>query len=141
MRGGGKARVATAAAPSLRHEQGVPSCECLTDELTRRGVAHLGARRDREVEVGPRLAGHVLALAVLPALRLPLGAVAIVQERREVRVAAHEDGAARSTVPAVGPALGDELFAPKRRRARAASAAHNVNHRTIYEHVTPTFGS
>src|SRR5881296_3792377 len=123
MRGGGKARVATAAAPSLRHEQGVPSCECLTDELTRRGVAHLGAGRDREVEVGPRLAGHVLALAVLPALRLPLGAVAIVQQRREVRVGAHEHAAARSPIPAVGAALGDELFAAERGGACAARPA------------------
>ena len=110
----GEARVAAAAATAFRHEQRVPAGEPFTDHLPRRGVAHLGAGRDREVEIGPGLAGHVLALAVLPALCLPLGAVAVVEERREVRVGAHEHAAARSAIPTVGPALGDELFATER---------------------------
>src|SRR5439155_22193992 len=130
----GEARVAPAAAPAFRHEQRVPARERFTDHLPRRGVAHLGAGRNREVEIGPGLAGHVLALAVLPALRLPLGAVAVVEERREVRVGAHEHAAARSTIPAVGAALGDELFAAERGGACAARPADYMDDRPIYEH-------
>src|SRR5213596_3869107 len=108
-----------AAATAFRHEQRFPARERSTDHLPRRGVAHLGAGWDREVEIGPGLAGHVLALAVLSALRLPLGAVAVVEERREVRVGAHEHAAARSPLPTVGPALGDELSASSVRREKS----------------------
>src|SRR3989442_125145 len=66
MRGGGEAAVAGTAAPALRDDQGVSGRERLADELAGRGVAHLGAGGHGEVEVGPRLSGHVLALAVLP---------------------------------------------------------------------------
>jgi len=71
---------------------------------------------------------------MLPALRLPLGAVAVIEQRREVGVGAHEDTAAGSAVSAVGPAFGDELFAPKRRRPRTAGAADDVDDGPIYEH-------
>src|SRR5882724_2174064 len=134
MRRSGEARVAAAAAPTLRHEQGVAAREHLADELTGRGVAHLGAGWDREVEVGPRLAGHVLALAVLPPLGLPLGAIAIIQERREVHVGAHEDTTARSALPAVGPAFGDELFAAEGAGSGATGATDHVHYCPIYEH-------
>src|SRR5207249_12205862 len=107
----GEARVAAAAATAFRHEQRVPARERFTDYLPRRGVAHLGAGRDREVEIGPGLAGHVLPLAVLPALCLPLGAVSVVEERREVRAGAHEHAAARSPLPTGGAPFGDELSA------------------------------
>src|SRR6185437_4418998 len=100
----------------------------------RRGVAHLGAGWDREVEVGPRLAGHVLALPVLPPLGLPLGAIAIIQQRREVHVGAHEHTTACAALPAVGPALGDELFAAKRGGSRSTRPTDDVDHRTIYKH-------
>src|SRR5206468_12605758 len=64
----------------------------------------------------------------------PLGAVAVVEERREVRVGAHEHAAARSPIPAVGAALGDELFAAERGGACAARPADYMDDRPIYEH-------
>src|SRR2546430_16423711 len=130
----GEARVAAAAATAFRHEQRVPARERFTDHLPRRGVAHLGAGWDREVEIGPGLAGHVLALAVLSALRLPLGAVAVVEERREVRVGAHEHAAARSPIPTVGAAFGDELFAAEGAGPGAAWAGDDVDEGPIYKH-------
>ena len=111
---GGEACVAAPAAPALRDDQRVSGRERLADELAGRGVAHLGAGGHGEGEVGPRLSSHVLALAVLPPFRLPLGAVAVVEEGREVRVGAHEDTAARAAIPAVGTAFRDELFAAER---------------------------
>src|SRR3989440_1713890 len=43
----------------------------------------------REVQILPGLAGHVLALAVLAALGLPVRAVAVVEQGGEVRIGAH----------------------------------------------------
>src|SRR6266404_6310610 len=85
MRRSGEARVAAAAAPALRHEQGVPAREHLADELTG-------------------------------------------------RVGAHEDTTARSALPAVGPAFGDELFAAEGAGSGATGATDHVHHCPIYEH-------
>src|SRR6266566_913884 len=124
----------SAAAPALGDEQGVAAREYLADALARNRIAHHGARRDRQVEVGPRLSGHVFALAMLPALGLPLGAVAVIEQRREVCVGAQEDTAAGSAVSAVRPAFGDELFAAERGSSRATRPADYMDDRPIYKH-------
>src|SRR5206468_12468795 len=58
----------------------------------------------------------------------------LFRSRREVRVGAHEHAAARSPIPAVGAALGDELFAAERGGACAARPADYMDDRPIYEH-------
>src|SRR5439155_26174756 len=68
----------------------------------------------REVQILPGLAGHVLALAVLPPLGFPVGAVAVVEQGGEVRIGAHVHRPSGAAVAAVRSALGDELFATKR---------------------------
>src|SRR5256886_8791004 len=132
--GRGKARVPAPAATPLRDEQCVPRAEHLAEQSARVGIVPLGARRHREIEIGPRLAGHVLALAVLPALRLPVAAVAVVEQRGEVGVGAHVDRAAGAAVAAVRPAFGDELFAAKGARPGAACAGDHMHYGSVYEH-------
>src|SRR5207247_7758615 len=103
-------------------------------ELARGGVAQLRAGGHREIEIRARPALHVLALAVLPPLGLPVGPIAVVEQRREVRVGAHVHAAARPAVASVGTAFGDELFTAKGGGAGAAWARGDVDDRTIYEH-------
>ena len=84
----------------------VAGLEHLAEQLAGVGVPDDGAGRHREVDVVGRGAGLGLALAVLAALGLPHGAVAVVEQRGEVGVAPHVDAAAVAAVAAVGPALG-----------------------------------
>src|SRR5207244_36420 len=126
--------IAAAAASALPDEDGLTRSERLTQQLPGVGVAHLGPGRHGQGEVGARLPRHVLSLTVLAALRLPLGAVAVVEQRAEVGVSAHVHAPTLPPRPAVGAALGDEFFAAERRGAGAARTADDVNNGPVDEH-------
>src|SRR4029077_14439698 len=100
-------------------------------------IAHFGARRDREVDVVRGRAGLGLALAVLAPLRLPDGAIAVVEQGREVRIRPDEDAAAVSAVAAVGTALGPVLEPGERRSAGAPGARRDLHHRALDEAQGP----
>src|SRR2546421_7242895 len=91
----------------------VPRAQHFAQQGAGVGVMHLGPGGHREVQILPGLAGHVLALAVLPPLGLPVGAVAVVEQGGEVRIGAHVHRPSGAAVAAVRSALGDELFAAK----------------------------
>jgi len=134
VRGGGEGGIAAAAASALPDEDGLTRSERLTQQLPGVGVAHLGPGRHGQGEVGARLPRHVLSLAVLAALRLPLGAVAVVEQRAEVGVGAHIHAAAFPPRPAIGAALGDELFAAEAGRTRASGPPHDMHDGSVNEH-------
>ena len=134
VRGRRKPGIAAPAAPAPRDEQRVARGHHLAELCAGRGIAHFGAGRNREVEVHARLPGHVLALAVLAALGAPVRAIAVVEQRREVRVGAHVHAAAGAAVAAVGPAFGDELFAAKAGSSGPARPRHHVNYCSVDEH-------
>src|SRR5439155_2777362 len=65
---------------------------------------------------------------------LALGAVAVVEQRAEVRIGAHVHAAALPPVAAIGAAFGDELFAAERRCSGSPCTADDVDDRAVYEH-------
>src|SRR3989441_33649 len=134
VRGGGEGGIAAAAAPALRHEDRITRRERLAQERPRVGIPHLGPGWRGQGEIGTRLPRHVLSLAVLAALRLPLGAVAVVEQRAEVRIGAHVHAPALPPVAAIGATLGDEFFAAERRSTGAACTADDVDDCAVYEH-------
>src|SRR6185503_6731035 len=121
----GEVLVAAPPVPALGDEDGLARLEQLGEQLARVSVTQLGARRHGQVDVLGRLAAHVLALAVRPALRLPQGVIAVVEQRGEVRVGANVHAAARSTVTAIRPTLRHELFPPKGTGSRSTCSRSN----------------
>ena len=71
---------------------------------------------------------------MLAALGAPVRAVAVVEQRGEVRVGAHVHAAPGPAVAAVGAALGDELLSAKAGSSRPARAGGDVDEGAIYEH-------
>src|SRR2546427_2398244 len=138
VRGGREARVAAPAAARCRDEQRVPGAQQLSEHGAGVGIVHLGPGRHGKVQILPRLSGHVLALAMLAALGLPVGAVPIVEQRGEVRVGAHVDRAPGAAVAAIGTALGDELFAAEAGGSGATRAADHMDHSSVDEHQRGT---
>src|SRR5207247_3831820 len=104
------------------------------DEVPGGPVPDLGARRHREIQVDPGLSGHVLSLTMLPPLRLPVDAVAVVEQCGEVRVGPHIDAPSGPAVAAVRTALGDEFFAAEARGARPAGAGDDMHDCAVDEH-------
>src|SRR5207247_11026796 len=105
---------AAAAAPAaLSHEPRLTPLQDPTEPVAAARVTDHGAGRHGQDQVVARLPRHVLALTVDAALGVPVGAVPIVEQGREVGVGAHVHAAALPAVTAVGPAFGDELFAAK----------------------------
>ena len=105
-------------------------------ERLERLVVELGHHRARghlEDEVLPVLAVLARALAVRAAGGAEVVLEAVVDERRELRVALEDDVAATAAVAAVGSALGDEGLAAKRHAAGAAVTAAHVDPRDIGE--------
>src|SRR2546425_10135042 len=94
--------------------------------------------RDKLVTGVQTCALPIFALAVLPPLGLPVGAIAIVEQRREVGIGAHVHAAACAAVAAVGTAFGDELFATKGAGAGAACAPNDLDDRSVDEHQRGT---
>ena len=95
-----KPGVAAAAPPAPPDEERVARGHDLAELRAARGITDFGARRNGEVEVGAGLPAHVLALAVLAALGAPVRAVAVVEQRGEVRVGTHVHAAPGPTVAA-----------------------------------------
>jgi len=129
-----KPGVAAAAPPAPPDEERVAPGHDLAELRAARGITDFGARRNGEVEVGAGLPAHVLALAVLAALGAPVRAVAVVEQRGEVRVGAHVHAAPGPAVAAVGAALGDELLAAKAGSSRPARAGNHMHYGSINEH-------
>ena len=115
----------------------VAGLEHLAEQLAGVGVPHDRAGRHREVDVVGGGAGLGLPLAVLAALRLPHGAIPVVEQRGEVGVAPHVDAAAVAAVAAVRPALGLVLEAGERAGPRPAGAGRHPHDRAIDEHQLP----
>src|SRR5439155_13333581 len=107
----GEAGVAPATTAAPGDQQLLARAEDLAEKLAGFRVSYFGARGHRQVEVISGSAGLGLALAVLPPLGLPLGAIAVVEQRGEVRISADVNAPAPPTVAAVGTALGDVLEA------------------------------
>src|SRR5690606_18205081 len=84
--GGGEVSIATTTAAAAREYHTVAAAENLTDQFAGVGVAGDRAGRNRHHQVGCRGAGHLLALAVRTALRVPGRAIAVVQQGGEVAV-------------------------------------------------------
>src|SRR5438094_913803 len=129
-----EARVAPPAASAARHDHAVARGQHFSEQRARFGITHFGARWNWQGEIRARLPGHAFPLAVLPPLGFPVRAVAVVEERGQVRIGAHEYAAARPAIAAIGSALGHELFAAKGAGTGAAGTGHNVDDCTVYEH-------
>src|SRR5207237_8957939 len=78
--------------------------------------------------------GQVLALTVLSPLGRPVYAIAVVEQRGEVRVAAHVDAPPGAPVSAVGTALGNKLFAAEAAGPGPPWSADDVDDRSVDEH-------
>src|SRR5215218_3449038 len=96
--------------------------------------ANDGARRHRQNDVRAGAARFVGAHAMLASLRRPAIAIRVIEQRREVVVAAHDDVATAPAVAAVGTTHGHELLAAERAGARPAGACFHTHHYTINEH-------
>ncbi len=83
-----------------------------------------GNAKDKVLAVATVPAG---ALAVRAALGLEVVLVAVVDQRRELRVGLDDHRAASAAVAAVGAALGNKGLAPKGHAACAAVAALDVD--------------
>src|SRR4029077_11366609 len=133
-----EAGIAAAAPPATRHEDAVAGTQHLAQQRARLAVVHLRPRRNGQDQVRARLPRHVFPFPVLPTLRLPGRAVAVVEERGEVGIGAHVHAASGSTVATIGAALGDELFAAEGAGTRAPGTRHDVNRCAIYEKCDAT---
>src|SRR5258706_15056288 len=85
-------------------------------------VAQKRTRRNRHDDVGAAPSTLVRAHPMLAALRDPLIAVGVVEQRREVGVTAHDDAAAATPVAAVRAAHRRAPFPAERGAARSARA-------------------
>ena len=138
--GGDEVRVAEATAAAGGDDDALPRLREvgeLADGLLRLGVelAHDRAQGDLEDEVGAVGAVALGALAVRAALGAEVVLVAVVDQRRELRVGHDHDVAAVPAVAAVGAALGHERLAAERHAAGAAVAALDVDVGKIGEGV------
>ena len=134
MSSGGEEAVALAAPAALCDDHLLPINEDLGEDLAGRCVADYSAGRHRENHVLARLSALVRAHAVLAALRDPAIAVGIVEQRREIPVAANDDVAAASTVAAVRTAHRHAMLSAERRASRASGARFNSDYYAINEH-------
>src|SRR3989440_7073376 len=119
-------------------QQRVPAAQHFAQQGAGVGLMDLGPGGHREVQILPGLAGHVLALAVLAALGLPVRAVAVVEQGGEVRIGAHVHRPSGAAVAAVRAAFGDELFAAEAGCSGATRTAHNMNYSSVDEHQRGT---
>src|SRR3989442_15217535 len=71
---------------------------------------------------------------MLSPLGLPVGAVAVVEQRGEVRLGAHEHPAANPPITAVRPPLWYELLSAERGCARSTGSGEDVDGGAVNEH-------
>ena len=90
-------------------------------------VEHLGSDRDFDHQVLGAGPGAVLAHAMATALGPEVLGVTEIDQRIEARHRDHPHVAALAAVPAVRPAVLDELLAPEADRARPAGARAEMN--------------
>ena len=98
------------------------------------GVEHQGAGRDGDDQIRPAVPGHLLAHAGFAATGLPVVPAGEVEERVFARIGQQDDAAAVGAVTAVGAALGDVLFPPKRNTPVPAVAGFHVDDGFVDEH-------
>ena len=70
---------------------------------------------------------------MLAAVSLPMGSVAVVEQRRETAVRLHIDTPAVTTIPPVRPTLRHELLTPKRDTPGAAGPGGDSDDRVVDE--------
>src|ERR1041384_7443529 len=70
---------------------------------------------------------------------LPLGALAEVEQGREVGLGAHKDMAAAAAVTAVGAAFGNEFLPAKGRGSGSTGSRLHMKDRAVYEHCITSF--
>ena len=99
-------RIALPASPALRDHEFLAVLQYLGDDLPGLGLAQDRARRHGHDDVRPGTPALVRAHAVLAALGHPVVAVGVVEQGREVRVAAHDHAAAAAAIAAVGATHG-----------------------------------
>ena len=137
---GDKVDVAAAAGASRRHDDALAGTGEVGDVVggrLRLGVelADDRAHGDAQHEVGAVAAVATRALPVRAALGAEVVLVAVVDERRELRVGLDDDAAAATAVAAVGTALGNECLAAEGHAAGAAVAAADVDVGKVGERV------
>src|SRR6185437_6764947 len=72
--------------------------------------------------------------AVLATVSGPLIAIGVVEQRREIGIAAYDHVAAAASIAPVRPAHGYEALAPERLASRAARASYRADRHLVYEH-------
>jgi len=103
------------------------------DRFARFEIAHDGAHRHAQLDVGRRSSVLVSAAAVLAVPRAVDARVAVVDQRVQVAVGERIEAAAAPAVAAVGAAARDVLFAPKAGHAIAALAGMDFDGGFVYE--------
>ena len=112
----------------------IPGFVEVLEQQVQVGVVDQRSRRDGDDQVLAVGAGHVLALAGLAVLRLPVVPAGEVQQRVLVRGGLEVHVAAVAAVAAVRPAFGDELLPAEAHAAVAAVAGLDVDFGFIDEH-------
>src|SRR5579862_9800421 len=131
VRGGGEARVASAAAPAVSDDEAVAGLGEVVQHFTGFRILHYGANRSGDFDGSAIVTGLVAAFAVPAALGFVFGIEAEMQERVVVRAGDHNHVAATAAVAAAG----DELLAAKRETTVAAVAGFDANDDFVYKHV------
>src|SRR5690606_38781967 len=119
--------IAAPAPPTPRHHHRVSRLHQVAQNLTPLRVPHHRPRRNVEHKVTTGAPRAVRALTVLPALRLVVLAIAVVQERAELRVGLDHHIAALAAAAARGAAPRHTLLAAERLRPRAARPGHHLD--------------
>src|SRR5437868_6443811 len=132
--GSGKERVALPAATAGGDHSLLPVFQNFGEDLTGFGVTHHSPRRNRHDDVGAGPTTFVGAHAVLATLGYPLVAVSVVEQGRQIGIAANDDTTAAPAVAAVRSAHWSAPFAAERSGAGPAGAALNGDYRFVDEH-------
>ena len=133
MRCGRKERVSLASAPALGDADLLSVVEHVRDPLARFAIADHRARRHWHDHVLPRAPRLVRPHPVLAALGFPVVAIREVEQRREVRVPAHDHVAPLAPIAAVGPTHRGELLTAERRATGAAGTGGHLHGNKIDE--------
>src|SRR5690349_15898320 len=134
MGSGREESISLPASSALRDHGLLPVFQDLDDDLAGPGISQNRTRRYRHHHVLAGAAGLVATHPVLAPLRDPAIAIGVVEQRREVLVAADDDVATAPAVAAIGAAHWGAPLSTKRCRAGAAGASFYSDYGAVDEH-------
>jgi chaperonin GroEL (HSP60 family) len=126
--------VPLASPPALGHQQALPGCDQVAQQLAAGLVVHDRSRRHRDDQVGGAAAGHVVRTAVRAAVGDVFRLVAVCRQGIERLDDLEDDVAATAAIPTVRPTARYVLLTVEMDHAIPTLAGTNVDDCFIDKH-------